>query len=161
MKNLKFLLFSTYVPVTSIKSKLQIHSVNPKSQSTNRGRFQGLQIRARKITNRGSLRDFKLRKKDYKSGQRFQIGAKRFQVGAEITNRCRTHAYYCRQLEVTFQKFKFNCPWIQKGCSLYTIIGSHLLQTTSMQLLLLSMPGLPQDMLLQDAVRNLRRSIDF
>ena len=161
MKNLKFLLFSTYVPVTSIKSKLQIHSVNPKSQSTNRGRFQGLQIRARKITNRGSLRDFKLRKKDYKSGQRFQIGAKRFQVGAEITNRCRTHAYYCRQLEVTFQKFKFNCPWIQKGCSPYTIIGSHLLQTTSMQLLLLSMSGLPQDMLLQDAVRNLRRSIDF
>ena len=29
---------------------------------------------ARKITNKGSLRDFKLRKKDYKSGQRLQIG---------------------------------------------------------------------------------------
>ena len=128
---------------------------------TNRGRFQGLQIRARKITNRGSLRDFKLRKKDYKSGQRFQIGAKRFQVGAEITNRCRTHACYCRQLEVTFQNFKLKCPWIQKGCSLYTIIGSHLLQTTSMPLLLLSMPGLPQDMLSQDVARNLRRSINF
>ena len=29
MKNLKFLLFSTYVPVTLIKSKLQIHAGNP------------------------------------------------------------------------------------------------------------------------------------
>ena len=128
---------------------------------TNRGKFQGLQIRARKITNRGSLRDFKLKGKNYKSEQRFQIEAKRFQVGAEITNRSRTHAYYCRQLEVTFQKFKFKCPSIQEGCSPYTIIGSHLLETTSMQLLLLSMSGLPQDMLLQDVVRNLRRSIDF
>ena len=128
---------------------------------TNRGRFQGLQIRARKITSRGILRDFKLRKKDYKSGQRFQIGAKRLQVGAEITNRSRTHAYYCKQQEVTYQKFKFKCPWIQKGCSPYTVIGSHLLETTSMQLLLLSMSGLPQDMFLQDVVRNLRRSIDF
>ena len=128
---------------------------------TNRGRCQGLQIRARKITNRGSLRNFKLREKNYKSGQRFQIGAKRFQVGAEITNWSRTHTYYCRQLEVTFQKFKFKCPWIQKGCSPYTTIGSHLLETTSMQLLLLSMSGLPQDMFLQDVVRNLRCSIDF
>ena len=128
---------------------------------TNRGRFQELQIRARKITNSGSLRDFKLRKKNYKSGQRFQIGAKRFQVGAEITNRSRTHAYYCRQLKVTFQKFKFKCPWIEKECSPYTIIGSHLLETTSMQLLLLSISGLPQDMFLCDVVRNLRRSIDF
>ena len=32
----------------------------------------------------------KWRRKDYKSGQRFQIGAKRFQIGAGITNRCRT-----------------------------------------------------------------------
>ena len=30
--------------------------------------------------------DFKSRKKDYKSGQGFQIGTKRFQIGAEITN---------------------------------------------------------------------------
>ena len=29
MKNLNFLLFPTYVPVTLIKSKLQIHPVNP------------------------------------------------------------------------------------------------------------------------------------
>ena len=119
---------------------------------TNRGSFQGLQIRARKIANRGSLRDFKLRKKDYKSGQRFQIGAKRFQVGAEITNRCRAHVHYCRQLEVTFQKYKFKCPWIQEGCSPYTIIGSHLLETASIQLLLLSIPGIPQEMSLQDVV---------
>ena len=45
-----------------------------------------MQIEARGITNRGSLRDFKLRQKDYKSGQGFQIGAKRFQIGADITN---------------------------------------------------------------------------
>ena len=128
---------------------------------TNRDRFQGLQIGARTIANRGSLRDFKLGKKHYKLGKRFQFGAKRFQVGAEIRNRCRTHAHYCRQLEVTFQKFKFKCPWIQDECSPYTIIGSHLLETTSMQLLLLSMPGLPQDMLLQGVIRNLRSSIDF
>ena len=31
MKNFKFLLFPTYVPVTLIKSKLQIHHVNPKN----------------------------------------------------------------------------------------------------------------------------------
>ena len=36
--------------------------------------------------NMGSLRDFKLEKKDYRSWQGFQIGAKRFQVGAKITN---------------------------------------------------------------------------
>ena len=29
MKNLKFLLFPTYVSVTLIKSKLQVHPVNP------------------------------------------------------------------------------------------------------------------------------------
>ena len=38
---------------------------------TNRGRFQGLQIGARGITSRGSLRDFKSGQKDYKSGQGF------------------------------------------------------------------------------------------
>ena len=54
---------------------------------TNWGRFQGLQIRARGITNRGSLRNCKLGQKDYKSGNGFQIGAKRFQIEAEITNR--------------------------------------------------------------------------
>ena len=37
---------------------------------TNRGRFQGLQIESRGITNRSSLRDFKSGQKDYKSGQR-------------------------------------------------------------------------------------------
>ena len=53
----------------------------------NWGRFQELQIEARGITNRGSLRDFKSGQKDYKLGQGFQIGAKKFQIGAEITNR--------------------------------------------------------------------------
>ena len=53
---------------------------------TNRGRFQGLQIGERGITNRGSLRDFKQGRKANKSGQGFQIGAKRFQIGSEITN---------------------------------------------------------------------------
>ena len=48
--------------------------------TTNRGRFKGLQIGARGIANRGSLRYFK-------SGQGFQIEAKRFQIGLEITNR--------------------------------------------------------------------------
>ena len=76
---------------------------------TNQGRFYGLQIGARGITNRG----FKQGQKDYKLGQGFQIGAKRFQIGADITNpgnrhyksgqgfqigegitnRCRTHVY--------------------------------------------------------------------
>ena len=56
---------------------------------TNRGSFEGLQIGARAITNRDSLRDFKSGQKDYKSKQGFQIGAKRFksgkglQIGAE------------------------------------------------------------------------------
>ena len=67
---------------------------------TNRGRFQGLQIRARKITNYSF--------KDFKSGQGFQIKSKRFQIeaeitnmgqrgflfGAEITNRCRINGIY-------------------------------------------------------------------
>ena len=38
---------------------------------TNLGRSYGLQIRAREITNKGSLMDFKSRQKDYKSGQGF------------------------------------------------------------------------------------------
>ena len=54
---------------------------------TNRGRVYELQIGARGITNRGSLRDFKSGQKDLKSGQGFQIRGKRFQIGAEITNR--------------------------------------------------------------------------
>ena len=50
----------------------------------------GLQIGARGITNRDSLRDFKLWQKDYKSGQKdFKFGP-RLQIGAEITNLCRT-----------------------------------------------------------------------
>ena len=52
----------------------------------NRGRAYELQIGARGITNRGSLRDFKSGQKDLKSGQGFQIRGKRFQIGAEITN---------------------------------------------------------------------------
>ena len=46
-----------------------------------------MQIEAREIINRGSLRDFKLKQKDYKLGQGFQIRTKRFQIGADITNR--------------------------------------------------------------------------
>ena len=38
---------------------------------TNLGMFCRLQVRTRGITNRGSLKDFKSRKKDSKSGQRF------------------------------------------------------------------------------------------
>ena len=38
---------------------------------TNLGRFFGLQIRARGITSRESLKDFKSGQKDYKSGQGF------------------------------------------------------------------------------------------
>ena len=38
---------------------------------TNLGMFYRLQVRTRGITNRGSLKDLKSRKKDYKSGQRF------------------------------------------------------------------------------------------
>ena len=56
----------------------------------NWGRFQGLQIGAREITNEGSLMDLKSRQKDYKLGQGFQIETKRFQIGArKITNRGR------------------------------------------------------------------------
>ena len=49
---------------------------------TNQGSLQGLQLRAKGITNSGSFRDFKSGKKDQKSGQRFQIKAKRSQIGA-------------------------------------------------------------------------------
>ena len=57
--------------------------------NTNWGRFYGLQIGERGITNRGSLRDFNRGKKitnrgrDFKLGQRLQIGAR------EITNQDR------------------------------------------------------------------------
>ena len=43
---------------------------------TNRGRFQGLQIGARGITNKGSLRDFKMEQE-------------KLQTGTEISNRGR------------------------------------------------------------------------
>ena len=42
--------------------------------------------RSKRVTNIGSLRDFKLGQKKYKSGKVFQTGPKRFQIGAEITN---------------------------------------------------------------------------
>ena len=60
---------------------------------TNRGRFQGLQIGATEITNRGQLQEFlgisNWGQKDYKSGRGFHIRAKRFQIGTEIANRCK------------------------------------------------------------------------
>ena len=46
-----------------------------------------MQIGARGITNRGSLRDFESGQKYYKQEQGFQTGAKRFQIEAQITNR--------------------------------------------------------------------------
>ena len=54
---------------------------------TNWSRFQGLQIEARGITNRGILGDLKSVRKDYKQGQGFQIWANRFQTGVETINR--------------------------------------------------------------------------
>ena len=51
---------------------------------TNRDRFQGLQIEARGITNRGSLRDFK-------SGEKVQIGAEISNRGKEISSRGRDY----------------------------------------------------------------------
>ena len=66
---------------------------------TNRARFQRLQIWARGIRNRGSLRDFKSWQKDYKSGQRFHVRAKRFQVGKVIANRGKR----CQKLGQGFQ----------------------------------------------------------
>ena len=42
------------------------------------------------ITNRGRFRDYKMREKDYKSGQGLQKRAKRLQIGADITNQSRT-----------------------------------------------------------------------
>ena len=41
---------------------------------TNLGKYFGLQIRARGIANRGSLRDFKSGQKNYISGQGFKLG---------------------------------------------------------------------------------------
>ena len=41
------------------------------------------------------------------------------------------------------------------------MIDTHPLETTSIPLLLLNMPRQPQDMLLQEVIRNLENSIDF
>ena len=75
---------------------------------TNLSRFYGLQIRARGITNRGSLRDFKSEQKDYKSGRSFKLGQRdlksgqRLQIGArEITNRGRD----CKLVQNIAQQF--------------------------------------------------------
>ena len=48
------------------------------------GVIKGLRIRARGITNKGSLSDSKSRQRDFKSGQ------ERLLIGAGITNRRRT-----------------------------------------------------------------------
>ena len=80
---------------------------------TNWGRFYGLQIEARGITNRGSLRDFKLGQKDYKSGQGFQIGTKRFQIGAEFTNRGRKILESCQFHDRIIDGFK--CFYIARN----------------------------------------------
>ena len=61
-------------------TKLGIKRIRKSRQilgSTNRGK---------RVTYIGSLRDFKLGQKKYKSGKVFQNGPKRFQIGAEITN---------------------------------------------------------------------------
>ena len=55
-------------------------------QTLQNGAITGLQIGAREITNRGSIRVFKSGIKDCKSGHGFQTGAKRLQIGAKITN---------------------------------------------------------------------------
>ena len=51
---------------------------------TNQGKFQGLQIRARGIIDRGSLRDFKSRQKCYKSGRDFKSGQRDFKSGQRL-----------------------------------------------------------------------------
>ena len=57
---------------------------------TNRDKLYWLQIGTRGITDRDSLRDFKLGQKDYKSGQRDSKSGQRSQIGArEITNQGR------------------------------------------------------------------------
>ena len=55
----------------------------------NRARFQGLQIEAKGITNRGSLKDFKSKQIHYKSCQRDIKSGKRLQTRTGITNWCR------------------------------------------------------------------------
>ena len=56
----------------------------------NRGRSQGLQIWARRITNWSSLRDFKSGEKDYKSGQRDLKSGQKLKIGeSEISIRGR------------------------------------------------------------------------
>ena len=52
---------------------------------TNQGRFQGLQVGARGITYRSSLRDFKLGQKYYNSRQGLEV--KSLEIEAEITYR--------------------------------------------------------------------------
>ena len=83
---------------------------------TNRGRFQGLQIGARSITNRGSLkisnqsnkitnrgRDF-LGQRDFKSGQGLQIGAEHTLKKIHIKNNT-LHFIIFTINEETFAKF--------------------------------------------------------
>ena len=51
-----------------------------KNSGLKNGAITGLQIGARGITNRNSLRDFKSGQKDDKSGQRLQIGAREISI---------------------------------------------------------------------------------
>ena len=69
----KYLLFSKFCYLENKKACLLGITKRCNKEITNRGRFQGLQIGSRGITNRGSLRDFKSGQRDYKLGLGFQI----------------------------------------------------------------------------------------
>ena len=84
------------------------------------GAIRGLQIGAKGITNRSSLRDFKPGQKDYKSG------AKRFQIGAKITNWGKRGFKSGQGLQIDAQQLScnklsyINSHWFRKVCPRYS-----------------------------------------
>ena len=82
---MKLRVIHVQVPVSKWEITIKWKTIFRVTKRGNKGisnwrRFQGLQIGAREITNRGSLNHFK-------SGQEFQIGEKRLKIRSEITNR--------------------------------------------------------------------------
>ena len=74
--------------------------------NTDWGRFQGLQIGARGITNRGSFRDFKLWQKDYKLGKKDFKSVQGLQVGEKTLQTC--NLKYNIQKDMSFVLGKLN-----------------------------------------------------
>ena len=98
------------------------------------GAIRGLQIGARGITNRDSLRDLRSGQKGYKSRQDCEIGAKGFQIKAEITNRGKRDYKPGQGFQIGAEQLPLYCfewllkwKWSKYNPIIYLIFNTYIL----------------------------------